>query len=430
MMDASAPLPTVPPHRVARAGASERVAVRARLSAGLAVAVGTGAFITVTTADPVRYRFDSAWIAGVCTVLAVDAVRLRGDQPPGHLQLLVWSMPIAAMVGTLWSVGLDVLGPWEWISAWLAVAIAWSLARSTPARLRRTLQRLDDRQVLGEDGNGAGELSRDLDRIAHRWALAGGGCIVVAFAVPLTWALVRFGFLSHVSLQGIGWLAAFVIPAFLGAFAAGAWIGRMGAYGRLGAQLRGLHLRLRVIPGHPDGAGGLRPLGAFFLRQSLVAAVPAAYLVVWLVLETVSSGEGLAHLFNWSAAPDWWLVAVAILAEILTFVAPMRSIHSSMRAEKQGELWRESDRISRQIEEIRNRLSEANVSDRRDQEGQLAAMIGRFEALEATPTWPIDTAIRRRFTLQNVGLLLPFVGYAVGETSFLDRLSKLFTGLQ
>jgi hypothetical protein len=335
------------------------------------------------------------------------------------------------MVRTLWSVELDVLVYWEWSSAWLAVAVAWSLARGTPERLGRTLRRLDDRQVLGEDGNGAGELSRDLDRIAHRWALAGGGCIVAAFAVPVIWALVRFGLLSDLSLQRIGRLATFVIPAFLGAFAAGAWVGRMAAHGRLGAQVRQRQLRLRVIPGHPDGAGGLRPLGAFFLRQSLVAAVPATYLVVWLVLEAVSSGKGLAALYDWSAAASWWLVAVAILAEILTFVVPMRSIHSIMRAEKEGELWRECDRLSRQIEEIRGRLREANVSDRQDQESQLAAMIGRFEALEAIPTWPMDTTIRRRFTLGNLGLLLPFVGYAVGSTSSIwDRLSGLFTGLQ
>jgi hypothetical protein len=136
MMDVSAPLPTVPPHRVTRAGGSERVAIWARLGAGLAVAVGTGAFIAVTTGVPVRNFFDRAWIAGVCTVLAVDAVRLRGDQPPRHLRWLVWSMPIVAAVQDV-SFGLDVRR-WDsmWISGWLTVAITWSLARSTPERLR------------------------------------------------------------------------------------------------------------------------------------------------------------------------------------------------------------------------------------------------------------------------------------------------------
>jgi hypothetical protein len=427
MTDASAPLPTVSPHRVARAGASERLAVWVRLGVGLAVAVGTGAFIAVTTGVPVRYWFDNAWIAGVCTVLAVDAVRLRGDQPPRHLRLLAWSMPMAAAVEQLWSDGLD-MRQWDsmWISAWLAVAVAWSLARSTPERLRRTLQRLDDRQVLGGDGNGVGELSRDLDRIAHRWALAGGGCVVVAFAVTGPW--VGPDLLGPLSLGQIGSRAAYLIPAFLAAFVAGAWVGRMAAHGRVGAQVRRRQLRLRVIPGHPDGAGGLRPLGAFFLYQSLVAAVPAAYLVVWLVLIVVVGGE-LARRYGWWASQYWWLVGVAILAEILTFLAPMRSIHSIMRAEKESELWRESDRLSRQIEEIRGRLKEANASDRTDQGAQLAAMIGRFEAIEGTPTWPIDATIRRRFTLRNLGLLLPFVGYVVGGTSFWERLSNVFSGL-
>jgi hypothetical protein len=77
------------------------------------------------------------------------------------------------------------------------------------------------------------------------------------------------------------------VPAFLAAFAAGAWVGRLAAHGRVGVQARRRQLPLRVIPGHPDGAGGLRPLGGFFLYQSLVAAVPATYLLVWLVLVAV-----------------------------------------------------------------------------------------------------------------------------------------------
>ncbi len=415
-MDTSAPLPAGPPQDV-RAGASERIAVSALLGSGLAVAVGTGAFVEVTTGLPVRWWFDYAWIAGVCTVLVVDAVRLGGDQPPRYLQWLVWSMPFVAAAAALWSVGLDV-SHWNtmWISAWLAVAVAWSLARSTPQRMRRTLQRLDDRQVLVGDGNGAAELSRDLDRIARRWALGGGGCIVVAFAVTGPW--IGFVLLRHLSRPHIGVLAQYFVPAFLAAFVAGAWVGRMAANGRIGARLRRRQLPLRVIPGHPDGAGGLRPLGGFFLYQSLVAAVPATYLVVWLVLLAVPGGEGLRRHYGFWARQFWWLVAVAILVEILTFLAPMRSIHTIMRAEKESQLWRESDRLSRQIEDVRGRLKEANVSDRGDQEGQLAAMIGRFEALEATPTWPIDATIRRRFTLQNLALLLPFVGFVVGDRSF------------
>jgi len=141
----------------------------------------------------------------------------------------------------------------------------------------------------------------------------------------------------------------------------------MAAHGRLGAQARRRQIRRRVILGHPDGAGGLRPLGAFFLHQSLVAAVLAAYLVVWLVLITIPGGQLTRQYGGWTTTFSW-MVAAAILIEIVTFLAPMKSIHTSMRAEKESELWHESDRLALQIEEIRGRLKEANVSDRRDEE--------------------------------------------------------------
>jgi hypothetical protein len=47
------------------------------------------------------------------------------------------------------------------------------------------------------------------------------------------------------------------------ASAVGAWAGRMAGYGRFGQVLAKRGLQLRVVPGHPDGAGGLRPIGAF-----------------------------------------------------------------------------------------------------------------------------------------------------------------------
>jgi len=45
---------------------------------------------------------------------------------------------------------------------------------------------------------------------------------------------------------------------------AGGWLARMAEYGRvLGRTLRKRNLVLEMIPGHPDGAAGLKPIGGF-----------------------------------------------------------------------------------------------------------------------------------------------------------------------
>ncbi|WP_203915647.1 hypothetical protein [Rugosimonospora africana] len=394
------------------------------------MAVATGAIIVPATGLGRDTWLDSAWIAGVCALLAGDAFRLHDDHPPRYLRWLAWSMPVAATSQAIWWHGLDPRR-WDtmWVSAWLAVAVAWSLVRGTPLKMRRMLGRLDDRHTIdGAPGDAARRLSADLERVARHWAAVGGGVILLAFAVSGPWIGIET--VSGMSLRHAGLLAGYFVPALLAALVTGAWIGRMAAHGRLGNQLRRHRLRLRVIPDHPDGAGGLRPLGAFYMYQSLVGAVPAAFFVVWLFLIAISGDHGLGARYG-SYVPQYrWLFGAAVATEVLAFVAPMRSIHEIMRAEKEGELWRESDRLSRQIEDIRGRLKDAHVPDRKDQEGQLAALVSRFEALEATPTWPVDATIRRRFTLRNLSLLLPFAGYAVGETSFWERLSNLFGGLQ
>jgi hypothetical protein len=46
--------------------------------------------------------------------------------------------------------------------------------------------------------------------------------------------------------------------------------------------------------------------------------------------------------------------------------------------------------------------------------------------LEKAPTWPIDRTIRRRFTLQNLGLMLPLISYLASHTQFWQRLSDVF----
>lgn len=105
-----------------------------------------------------------------------------------------------------------------------------------------------------------------------------------------------------------------------------------------------------------------------------------------------------------------WLLALAILVEVLVFVHPMLSVHASMREQGKAFLAR-ADRLSRAIETTQARLEDTGLKEGDAVKRQLAELVERYQTLEKTPTWPMDRSIRRRITLQNLALLLPFAGY-------------------
>jgi hypothetical protein len=167
--------------------------------------------------------------------------------------------------------------------------------------------------------------------------------------------------------------------------------------------------------------GGLRPIGAFYLYQSLTASVPAIFLTAWVLL-----------ILLWGHYPGYlnqylWLLPLAILAEVLVFVLPMLSVHASMREQRKAFLAR-ADRLSRAIETTQARLEDTGLEERDAVKRQLAELVERYQTLEKTPTWPIDRSIRRRITLQNLGLLLPLAGYLVKNQALLDQVSHVLTG--
>jgi len=104
------------------------------------------------------------------------------------------------------------------------------------------------------------------------------------------------------------------------------------------------------------------------------------------------------------------LLALAILVEVLVFVQPMLSVHASMWEQRKAFLAR-ADRLSRAIETTQARLEDTELEERDAVKRQLAELVERYQTLEKTPTWPMDQSIRRRITLQNLGLLLPFVAF-------------------
>jgi hypothetical protein len=199
---------------------------------------------------------------------------------------------------------------------------------------------------------------------------------------------------------------------------AGSWLGRMVSYGRLigKAGLRRNKLVLWVIPGHPDGAGGLKPLCDFYLFQSLTASLPAVFLSVWVLLFSLGGPSPLWSAYRIYLDPYLVLLAAAILFEVLVFVLPMKSAHDVMNLQKHDLFLPEADRLF--PAGAPGQPGSPSLPPSPDDAAVQQRLIERFNQLNDAPVWPIDASIRRRFALRNLALLVAFIGYLVGHMQF------------
>jgi len=250
---------------------------------------------------------------------------------------------------------------------------------------------------------------------AQKWTLFGGPA--VAAIILAAWILA------------LGSPARFVLSdprvlfECLCGWVAGERLGRMVAYGVSWRPAKCDGASWRLVPGHPDGAGGFRPIGDFFFYQSVIAGIPAIYLATWWWFIP------LMPIYESWRSPYLGLLLVAIAFEVMAFILPMRSIHMLMREQKTW-LLAQADELSRTIESLQQRLRRPESAPERQQiKDSIADMTEEYQRIEQVPTWPIDSSIRRRFSLSNVALFLPFVGYAVGGTTVWQQLSNALHNL-
>jgi hypothetical protein len=201
----------------------------------------------------------------------------------------------------------------------------------------------------------------------------------------------------------------------LGGFLVGRAIGRMLCYGSVGKLLDRRQIHFEAVPGHIDGAAGLRPIGAFYLGQAGLLAIPAVFLLVWTLIFLIPSWHD--RYAAWQA-PYLWLLAVAVAFELAGFVLPLWQVHLDMVAVKSRYL-PEADELAAQIADVGKELELDLPGDRREaQRDRLSQMTSRYRDIEAMPTWPVDRSIKRWVTLTNVALIVPLVTQATALSGF------------
>jgi hypothetical protein len=107
------------------------------------------------------------------------------------------------------------------------------------------------------------------------------------------------------------------------------------------------------------------------------------------------------------------LLALAIVVEIVAFVAPMWHAHVAMKEAKRDALVVADTELASDIDAVRTQLEgDLSSDDRSAAQDRLARLRAHYDAIETMTTWPIDRALRRRVTLGNAALVLGLVAQA------------------
>lgn len=362
-----------------------------------------------------------AWSIAVLAAVLVAGRRLTRRTR----RWLLWSTLPGMIVQQLAYMADHQRGDLLVVVAWLVLLVGLELADGTAARLHYALLRLRYRGLLEGGEESAERLEQALGRWGRRLAMA--GALTVAVTLTVTWP--RYGELAaNWRDWGFGPAVADQVWVTVTGAVIGSWLGRLIGFGLLGRTLRRLGVHLRMVPVHPDQAAGLKPIGDFYFYHSLLANLPAAFLGTWILILSLAQGVPAIDRYRPFLGQYLTLLAVAVLMGALAFVLPLFSIHRIMRRQKQEVLLAEADGLSFGIEDAHRRAGRGD-SETEAAKQRLEELVERFRLIEATPIWPIDPSIRRRFTVRNLVLLLPFAGYFLGESPIWQDVTDLVRGI-
>ncbi len=345
--------------------------------------------VSVARADPLRWT--PRWARARATTLAVLAsVLVLGG-------LVVQDLVLNGTDIRRWDALL--------ISGYLTVVTALWLARGQRRRFVSMVEQLhasrtlcfDDADEEHEDA-ARGELLEASESEARLWHNAGG--LTLAAIMAVAWPVATAERHALPSVAGGATLA--VVAAYI----VGRQAGMLAYNGYWGLTLP-RRATVGAQPGHPDGAAGLRPFGSYYFSQAFLLAIPAAFLMVWtLLIPFWDSGRYL----DWR---PWYqgLLALALALEALAFLAPLLGVHHQMQRRKTELLGNRAGELTRSIERVRRQLEgDLESAQRSNLRDQLEQLTRAYHDIEQMPTWPIDRAIRTRFTANYAIMFLPLLG--------------------
>ena len=303
-------------------------------------------------------------------------------------------------------------GEWDFLLL-TGIAALWFgllVVASVDEEFDNMVSRLIERGVLPRDLDQS-TLSRLLDEkanlAARGIALVSALAMLIAFAVSVYYE-PRFD------------KALLALPASIGSYIAGSYLGRMVSFGRLATHIAQAGWTIKIFPEHIDGVGGLKPVGDFYFRQAMIASIPVLFLGIWSVLFPHWPGRDYS---DW-ADPYLGLLVLALIIMLAAFVAPMVKFHNLM-CEKKREALLEADKLSRQVREER----ESNKPDA-DIAGRIEVLRNRYWSIENMPVWPLHISTLKRFRRNYLVLTTPLITRLVDDnTKIGEQVANLLKAL-
>jgi hypothetical protein len=161
-------------------------------------------------------------------------------------------------------------------------------------------------------------------------------------------------------------------------------------------------VKVNLLPFHPDGAGGLQPIGRIGLRNQYVLAACGINI---LLTFCVVGGLGTA-----SRAQAELLIAASafyIVAGPAVFIGPLLPFRKSMLASKRKEQQLVADRLRKEYEAIKGHLPQEGVT--KADVDSLKRLQKLQRIVDQIPVWPFDAITLRRFLVAYVLPLLPVI---------------------
>lgn len=323
-------------------------------------------------------------------------------------------LTVAFLVVVEISDGPGPAADWNWLMHTGAIVflIALAAAREIPPAVPATVRRIRLVDDEGVEGAYADQVLVALEGVHRRYARIGAPVGLVLMAVFWLWARG-----DQVWGNALFWLE------LLAAGGAGYVVGGFVAYGRLGNVLDSLRLRPLAVPGHPDGAAGLRPVGAFYLRQAMIVALIGVFAGVWWLLFPYVGAYA-----SWRD-PYLGIVLVCVVLEAMALFLPLRTFHLHMRQQR-GELLQEADEAAAAVARSDSVIWRTSDDEQRAAlEAERQRALDRWQAIDTMPTWPVDLVIRKRFAWSNVAMLVPVVLQIVNAPQILQQISNALTSL-
>lgn len=170
---------------------------------------------------------------------------------------------------------------------------------------------------------------------------------------------------------------------------------------------------------HPDGCGGLRPLGDYCLTMALGMA-PILFLIGgWLTLINVFDPAlyrlDPARVANLSATLQILLIVVVVVS-LVSFFQPLTSVHAAMLRYR-SRMQRDLDDISQRIHTIATHLrvdaEQLTPEQGKELESKIEFLMRVYNRNSRVPTWPFSTSHLVGLASTQVMPLIGFVSSAV-----------------